>query len=206
MKKVFVTLLTATLMLLGTDAFAQLSVNAGYLNSIFKAEKADAFGSNGFYVGATYNIPVAGGFGIAPGVYYSWISTKGFESGWLGTASGTFTEQAINVPLYFDYGFNLSRDAKFIIFAGPTAQYGLSSKTKLDVETVLGGIGTVINNYDKNYDYNRFNVYLGGGVGFQAGSILITVGYDYGLLNLYKGENATKAHRSNLKLGVGFSF
>jgi hypothetical protein len=206
MKKVIFTVLAASLMLLGTQAFAQVSVNAGYINSTFKAENADPYGANGFYAGATFNIPVAGSFGIAPGVYYSMIASKGFKSGWLGSATGTFTEHAINVPLYLNYGFNLSRDAKFILYGGPTAQYGLSSKTKLDVETILGGIGTVINNYDDKYNYNRLNVYLGGGVGFQAGAFLITVGYDYGMMNQYKGDNATKAHRSNLKLGVGFSF
>ena len=50
------------------------------------------------------------------------------------------------------------------------------------------------------------NVYLGGGVGFGAGPLLITVGYDYGMMNQYKGDNATQCHRSNLKLGVGFAF
>jgi hypothetical protein len=37
-------------------------------------------------------------------------------------------------------------------------------------------------------------------------AIQITVGYDYGMMNLYKGDNAAKTHRSNLKLGVGFVF
>jgi hypothetical protein len=32
------------------------------------------------------------------------------------------------------------------------------------------------------------------------------VGYDYGMMNLYKGDNAAKTHRSNLKLGLGFVF
>ena len=50
------------------------------------------------------------------------------------------------------------------------------------------------------------NVYLGGGVGFQIASLLITVGYDYGMMNQIKGDNAPKCHRSNLKLGLGFAF
>ena len=211
MRKFFSTLRAASLMLLGTQAFAQISVNAGYLNSAQSFNNSDvkSINSNGAYAGVSVNLPLAGGFGIAPGLYYSMITNKDGSSGsFLGipvSVSSTFMEHAINVPLYLNYNLNLASDSNFFIFAGPTAQYGLSSTTKL-----AGGVGD--SSADKKYDnydnenYNRFNVYLGGGVGFQVSAIQITVGYDYGLMNLYKGENATKTHRSNLKLGIGFIF
>ena len=60
-------------------------------------------------------------------------------------------------------------------------------------------------NYD-NENFNRMNVYLGGGMGFQISALQITVGYDYGMMNQYKGDNAPACHRSNLKLGVGLAF
>ncbi len=211
MKKFFSTLLAASLMLLGTQAFAQTSVNAGYLNSSqsFSESNSNSINSNGAYAGISFNIPLAGGFGIAPGLYYSMITNKSGSTGTiLGipvSASSTFMEHAVNVPLYLNYNLNLASDSNFFIFAGPTAQYGLASTTKL-----AGGVGEYsgdkkYDNYD-NENYNRFNVYLGGGVGFQVSAIQITVGYDYGLMNLYKGENAIKTHRSNLKLGLGFVF
>ena len=211
MKKFFSTLLAASLMLLGTQAFAQTSINAGYLNSSqsFSDSNSKAINSNGAYAGVSFNIPIAGGFGIAPGLYYSMITNKNSNSGKiLGipvSVSSTFVEHAVNVPLYLNYNLNLASDANFFFFAGPTAQYGIASSTK-----IAGGIGesSSDNKYD-NYDgdnYNRLNVYLGGGVGFQVSAIQITVGYDYGLMNLYKGNNATNTHRSNLKLGLGFVF
>ncbi len=211
MKKFFSTLLAASLMLIGTQAFAQTSVNAGYLNSSqsFSESNSNSINSNGAYAGISFNIPLAGGFGIAPGLYYSMITNKSGSTGTiLGipvSASSTFMEHAVNVPLYLNYNLNLASDSNFFIFAGPTAQYGLASTTKL-----AGGVGEYsgdkkYDNYD-NENYNRFNVYLGGGVGFQVSAIQITVGYDYGLMNLYKGENAIKTHRSNLKLGLGFVF
>lgn len=198
-------------MLIGTQAFAQTSVNAGYLNSSqsFSESNSNSINSNGAYAGISFNIPLAGGFGIAPGLYYSMITNKSGSTGTiLGipvSASSTFMEHAVNVPLYLNYNLNLASDSNFFIFAGPTAQYGLASTTKL-----AGGVGEYsgdkkYDNYD-NENYNRFNVYLGGGVGFQVSAIQITVGYDYGLMNLYKGENAIKTHRSNLKLGLGFVF
>ena len=206
MKKIFSTLLVATLMLLGTNAFAQMSVNAGYLSSTLKTGNSDPTNANGAYAGVSFNIPIAGALGIAPGVYYSMITSK--SSGSLGsilTASGTFMEHAINVPLYLNYGIDLARDTNVFIFGGPTAQYGLASTTKLDAS--VGGISgsRTSNNYD-NDNYNRFNVYLGGGIGFQVSAIQITVGYDYGMMNQIKGDNAPKSHRSNLKLGLGFVF
>ena len=211
MKKFFSTLLAASLMLIGTQAFAQTSVNAGYLNSSqsFSESNSNSINSNGAYAGISFNIPLAGGFGIAPGLYYSMITNKSGSTGTiLGipvSASSTFMEHAVNVPLYLNYNLNLASDSNFFIFAGPTAQCGLASTTKL-----AGGVGEYsgdkkYDNYD-NENYNRFNVYLGGGVGFQVSAIQITVGYDYGLMNLYKGENAIKTHRSNLKLGLGFVF
>ena len=208
MKKFFPTLLAASLMLLGTQAYAQKSVNVGYLNSTQSFKNSDGVNSNGVYAGVSFNLPLAGGFSVAPGVYYSLIANKSGGSGEIFgipvSASSSFVEHALNVPLYLNYGFPLARDTKFLIYAGPTAQCGLASTTRLS-----GGVGKeeggkVYNNYEGNL--NRFNVYLGGGVCFQVAGFQINVGYDYGMVNLYKGEKATKTHRSNLKVGLGYLF
>lgn len=206
MKKILSTLLAASLMLLGTQAFAQMSVNAGYLNSTLTTQNADPSNANGAYAGVSFNLPVAGGFAVSPGVYYSMITSKSTTAlGTIFTGTGTFMEHAINVPLYLNYGIGLSRDTKFFAYAGPTFQYGLASTVKTDA-SVLGVSGSsTSNNYDNSH-YNRMNVYLGGGVGFDAGGIKVTVGYDYGMMNQYKGDNMPQSHRSNLKIGVGFGF
>ena len=213
MKKFFSTLLAASLMLLGTQAFAQMSVNAGYLNSTqsFKDSNTKSINSNGAYAGVSFNIPLAGAFGVAPGVYYSMITNKSEASGRIPfldipiSGASTFMEHAINVPVYLNYGIDLARDTNVFIYGGPTLQYGLASTSKGDVNIGSGGGSKTYNNYDDE-NYGRFNVYLGGGIGFQVSAIQITVGYDYGMMNLYKGDNAPKTHRSNLKLGLGFVF
>ena len=186
-------------------ANTQLSVNAGYLNSTLKTN-SNADNANGAYAGITFNIPFAGGLGIAPGVYYSFLTSKETSAlGSIASGSGTFMEHAINVPVYLNYGFELARDAKIFVFGGPTLQYGLASTVKYE-GNVLGVSGSsTYNNYD-NENFNRMNVYLGGGMGFQIAALQITVGYDYGMMNQYKGDNAANCHRSNLKLGVGFVF
>ena len=205
MKKILTTLLAASLMLLGTQAFAQMSVNAGYLNSTLKTSN-NADNANGAYAGVSFNIPVAGGLAVAPGVYYSMLTSKSTAAlGTVASGSGTFMEHAINIPVYLNYGIDLARDTRFFVFGGPTLQYGLASTVKYE-GNVLGVSGSsTVSNYD-NDNFNRMNVYLGGGVGFTVAGIQLHVGYDYGMMNQYKGDNATKCHRSNLKLGVGFAF
>jgi len=205
MKKIFSVLLAATLMLLGTQAFAQMSVNAGYLNSTLKTNN-NSDNANGAYAGVSFNIPVAGGLAVAPGVYYSMLTSKETAAlGSIASGSGTFMEHALNVPVYLNYGIDLARDTRFFIFGGPTVQYGLASTVKYE-GNVLGVSGSsTVNNYD-NQNFNRLNVYLGGGVGFTVAGIQIHVGYDYGMMNQYKGDNATPCHRSNLKIGAGFAF
>ena len=209
MKKIISTLLAASLMLLGTQAFAQASFNVGYLNSTQSHESSKSVNTNGVFAGVTYNIPIAGGLGIAPGLYYSLIAGKNASGARvLGvdvSSASKFKEHAVNVPFYLNWGANLNRDTRFFIFGGPTAQYGLSSKTKL-----TGGVGswsadTTVDSYEDD-GQNRLNVYLGGGVGMKMAGILVTVGYDYGMMNLYQGDNAEQSHRSNLKIGVGYAF
>ena len=93
------------------------------------------------------------------------------------------------------------------VFAGPTLQYGLSSKikTKTEVSTVVGSGGSDhTTDLYENY-MNKFNVFLGGGIGMEVANFQVTVGYDYGLMNLAKNEN-NKINRSGLKIGVGFLF
>lgn len=205
MKKIFSTLLAASLMLLGTQAFAQMSVNAGYLNSTL-ATKNTKDNANGFYAGVSFNIPIAGAFGVAPGVYYSLLTSKETASiGSIISGSGTFTEHAINVPVYLNYGINIARDTKVFLFGGPTLQYGLASNVRYDAQVAGVSGSNTVSNYDSP-DFNRMNVYLGGGLGFQAGAFQVTVGYDYGMMNQYKGDNAINCHRSNLKIGAGFVF
>ena len=197
MKKFFSTLLVASLMLLGTQVFAQTTFNVGYLNSTL-ATKNTSSGSNGAFAGVSFNLPISGGLGVAPGIYYSALFSKNTEL--FGFGTGTFQEHAINVPVYLNYAFALASDTKFFIFGGPTAQYGLMSKVKHEV----GNVNATVDNY-KDSDFNRFNVYLGGGVGFQAGAFQVTAGYDYGMMNQYKNTDVT-CRRSNIKIGVGFAF
>lgn len=206
MKRFVSIILAASMMLAAQSSFAQVIVGGGYLNSTLNTEGSNPSNANGAYAGASFNLPVAEGLSVAPGIYWSMLTSKDVSSlgNWI-TTTGTFTEHALNVPVLLNYGVNFGANSKFFVFAGPTAQYGLSSTVRTDVTSVIGDGTNTINNYEDG-NFNRFNVYVGGGLGASLSKLTLYVGYDYGLLNQYTGTDAAKAHRSNLKVGVGFNF
>ena len=212
MKKIIAIVLAAALFA-GTNAFAQLYPGAGYINSTlsgqFNGNAQDPVNSNGFYAGASFNVALPGGLAVAPGLYASLITntSEGGVSlfGVSQNSKSTFTEIALNVPVLANYTYALNRDAKVFAYAGPTFQLGLSSKTHTDASGVISGSSDTDHYADG--DFNKFNVYVGGGVGAEFAKILVTVGYDYGLMNLYAGStDNTYYHRANLHIGVGYAF
>ena len=199
MKKTLCTLLAAAALLAGVEAQAQMSVGAGYLNITQSFDNTSANG-NGAYAGLSFNIPLAGGFGIAPGVYYTFSNYKQ-DAAW-GLLKGSTTEHAINVPLNLNFGSNLARDMRAFIFGGPTFQYGLSSKTKTD----LAGAATVDGDNYADDGTQRFVVYAGGGLGMDiANTFQVTVGYDHSVTNMIKSDSH-KVGRGLLKIGAAMLF
>lgn len=218
MKKIYALVLTAALLLAGTQAIAQPMVGAGYLNSAEKTvynNNTSIANYNGFYAGLSYNIGIAGGLGIAPGVYATMLFGSAKDGGSLGpiVASGTvkYSEMAVNVPVNVNYAFKLNRDTKIFVYAGPVFQYGLSSKTEVSGSTDVGGLFTINSNgVTDNYtgdNPNRkpFNIYVGGGAGLQAGSMQIILGYDQSVTNISAKDN-TQISRSQIKVGFGLAF
>ncbi|MGI5846912.1 MAG: porin family protein [Candidatus Cryptobacteroides sp.] len=204
MKKIFAAVLTASLMLIGTSAFAQFSAGVGFMNSSLNDGK-ESSALNGLFAGVSYNIPLAGGLGVAPGFYYSFLTKK--DSGNLGTFTyaGDRTDMYLTVPVDLNYGIQIADGFKALLFAGPAFSYGLSSKTKVSGSIGDFSAGSTRDNYG-NEDYGRIDVLLGGGVGVELEDIVrFTVGYDYGMMDLDKTDAGT-LHRSQLHVGVAFLF
>lgn len=216
MKKIYTIVLSAAMLLAATDAFAQLSIGVGYLNSTltttYKGKEQDKEPSNGLYMGVGFDLPILGeNLKLTPGLYLSLLTGKESTTFLdIVTLQSKFTEVAINLPVHLSYGMDMGH-AKLFVYGGPTFQYGISSKYKVDgtAATALGVIAAdgVIDNYKEN-DMSPFNIYLGGGLGADLNNLLrVTIGFDYGLLNLYKGDNEnTKYNRYNFRVGVGYLF
>ncbi len=215
--------IAAALVLFGTQAFAQLSVGAGYLNSteIDKVQTNDGTKKytqdlNGFYAGANYTFgldALVDGLAITPGAYASMLFGVNKDN-----SNTTYQDLTVNIPVNISYGYNLTSDFKLMAFAGPIFQIGIINKsvTKTSNQTVtvnnfqeqkvgaeLGGIDVTILSTPAR---ERFNILLGGGLGFEVNEqIAVLVGYNHSLMNYWKIKD-NKFSRSQITVGVNFKF
>ena len=212
MKRILTTVLAASLMLIGTNAFAQLSVAAGFANSQTKfdinvlsiAKFSETANLNGFYAGASYNIPIGtSGLGIAPGIYFGYMTDKDLDISIAGTSliKGDLTESYLQIPLDINMKFPIAEGLNGVIYAGPSFSYGVASKVKSGSTEFDMYDGTIAN----YLDYNRIEVLAGGGIGVEFENMVrFDVGYDFGLLN--RGGSTVGVHRNQIHAGVAFMF
>ena len=233
MKKIVAIVFSAAALLLGTQAHAQLSFGAGWLNSTeitkYTSGDPDKTNLNGLYLGGQYNLNVVEGFGVAPGVYFSTLFDRRNNSeaiyGTFKSERETYREFAINVPINLNYTFEFGRDFNLFVYAGPVFQMAFSSKGTSEASAGIGTFVQSTGKYTLNYFNgelygpdnkevatlneggisNPFNIYLGGGVGLQAGDIQVIIGYDHSMLNFSKIKDSYTS-RSQIKVGIGFSF
>ncbi|MBQ1699005.1 MAG: outer membrane beta-barrel protein [Bacteroidales bacterium] len=212
MKKFFTAVLAGAMMLIGTSAFAQASLGAGYVygktnidvNILSLLTKEVDASLNGFYLGGSYNIPVGtSGLGIAPGLYFSYLTKDNAN---LAVAEGDLTETYFTAPIDLNLGVPVGDGLRFIVFGGPTLSYGLTSKVAVPVSGDSKHTYDIYDGELSNWTkYKNFDVMVGGGVGLDFENMVrFTVGYDYGLLN--RGGSTVNVHRQQLHAGVAFLF
>ena len=214
MKKIISTILAASMMLLGTSAFAQVSVGAGYLNETNKAKIGDSSTNmgalNGFYAGLGYDINEGAGFGISTGLYYSFL-TGDVSLPSFSFISGEMTEHALNIPVKAGFSVPLSDGFKGFLNVGPTFVCGLASSIK------PFGADLLKTDIYKHEYLGRFDIMVGGSIGADINDLIrVSLGYDLGMLDQFgagiKGKNedgTTKDRNYSLnrnRLTVGLSF
>ena len=208
MKRIITTILAASMMFIGTTAFAQVSVGAGYINSTSKATHGSTVlktPSNGFYAGLGYDINEGAGFGINTGLYFSYLFNQ--NSGSIGSiVSGTskLVETYLDVPVRASLSADMG-GLRLGVFAGPVFSCGITSTTDSSASVVGVEIGTgKIDNYADS-SYKRFDILVGGGVNVDFGALRLTVSYDLGMLNRYDTQDF-KTNRNTLRAGLAFLF
>lgn len=214
---------------------ARGGIEAGYVNSSYSFKKGisddNNYSLNGFYVGLSKDVRLFAGLHIVPGIYYTYLTDNSKEEVLGLKLRGNDSDHYLSIPIMFRYQFGLP-GVKLYVFAGPTLSAGLVAKQKYIVSGDI--LGTNINgevsynlytgkvNTDgidifqdgenpvdgivPDYMYNRFDVQLGGGVGIEVLKFLeVKVGYDFGLINRYKGD-AAELYRNQFYAAVGFRF
>lgn len=161
---------------------------------------------SGFFAGGYVNIPVSEMVSIEPALYYS---QKGYEMrGELGlkgldflgaSASARLNTQYIDMPVLVKANIN-----GFQVFAGPQVSY----LAQADLRTSAGVLGFNLLNktMDATQQFNRWDVGLTGGVGYQfKNGVNVTAAYDHGLSRVDANKNVESYNRG-FKVGVGISF
>jgi len=138
---------------------------------------------NGFKAGLTTEYPIQNNLSLLTGVLYNFVysdklqvygnSTYVFKS-----VSGHF----INIPVQIAYSLPVSNDLKFIGYAGPTVNFGISQ-----VMSTLSTVASLTTKYSEQQyvsNLNQLDLQIGLGLGVQWKKYQVKAGYDYGLLNI----------------------
>jgi hypothetical protein len=167
----------------------------------------DTKSRTGIDIGVYASIPITDKFSFEPGLQYA---QKGYAMKgdlkidalkFLGINASTKVEaNYIDIPLVLkakvSKGFN--------IYAGP--QFSYLIKNNLHVNTSVLGILLINKKLDLTDNFNRMDIGIAGGIGYQFDNgFNIKGGYDYGLARLDKNNNY-KAYNRVVKLSIGYTF
>lgn len=177
---------------------------------------------NGFKVGLVYDATIVKGFGFSMGLNYTFAANSTdwkseFASVYPQVSSRGYYHQ-IELPVDWQYKFEIAQRTWLILYTGPTLQYGLSLNEKGLRKDDKGNVTEYrdVNRYslDKNdhLALKPLNVNWGIGAGFQYERYFLRGGYDFGLVNPYKsisfaGKDINTRGRFDqwqIKLGIYF--
>ena len=191
LKKIML-LFVVTVFSVSITAQNKLSVNLGYLNnnitlktSLGGLQVSKEAPSNGFVVGAAYDVMFANSLGVSLGLDYALtFGNKSLQIQGMSANSTTYNIHTLELPIRLLYEYPIEDDISVFAFAGPKLAFDLAWKGK---ET-YGSITKTFDMYDEDVIY-RFNLLLGPGLGARYRNFQIKLGYDWGLLNRYNKNN-----------------
>lgn len=216
-------LLLISFVFVSAFSFAQTTpvfgVKAGVVSSGIRGDAVNSFNNlldftngkvtskdfTGFFAGGYANLPMSGNLSFEPGIYYS---LKGYElDGSLGlkgldflgaNAKAVLQSQYVDVPLLLKGNFN-----GFQIFAGP--QFSFLAQSNLKTTAGVLGINLLNKSMDVTSQFNRLDVGVTGGIGYQfSNGLSLSASYDYGLSKVGANQNVN-AYNHAIKVGIGIN-
>lgn len=180
-------------------AQAQLGAQVGYSFS-------DQEDMRGFHLGPTYEWQIKNNFSLQSGLLYNYLSGSA-ESKTFGM---DYDRKAhyLDVPVRAVASLPFGGNWKAFLFAGPNFNIGVSDKVQdrsTDKEIDLFSTSANDGLWDQK---SRFNLQLGGGVGVMYNNIGLRIGYDQGIIDVYKNQEIEAKYRksSDLKIGLFYNF
>ena len=189
-----------------------VGVNVGYAQSITrlnlpvmgKESVLNPTTYNGMKVGVVYDVTLIKGLGVSMGLNYT---MGGNATDWKSKSSSIKYPQErsrgwyhqLEIPVDWQYKFQIAKDTWLMLYTGPTLQCGLSLQKKNyvnDGKTVeMNAKNPTDNLYDADdtgvFALKRLNVTWGVGAGFQYERYFLRGGYDFGIINPYKVDSFT---------------
>ena len=194
--------LCASAMMLSAQDY--LGVQFGYarpitrLNSAAPKTTLDVTAYNGLKVGLVYDATIIKGFGVTMGLNYTfganatdWMKKLNNQPGKYPKIRSKAQYHQLEIPIDWQYKFEIAQNTWVILYTGPTLQCGLdfSKRNFMDdgKEVILEGEKNLFSVDDmKDYAHKRINVTWGIGAGFQYQRYFLRGGYDFGVVNPYK--------------------
>ena len=177
-------------------AFAQVSVNAGYLNSNYHyGENGYSLNvrGNGFYAGVSTDIELTNynQLTFSPGANFNIVNYN------IGDGISNI-EYYIVAPLHVKYTHPLDNGMDLFISAGPSLVCSLGGKTTVYYD------GLSYTENDETAGTLDLTLGLEGGITITR-NIKLMAGYDFGLLN-QSGEKDYRITRNFIHVGIGYIF
>ena len=152
---------------------------------------------NGFKVGLVYDATIIKGFGVSMGLNYTFGN---HTSAWKQVGTLPYPQERttgqyhqLEIPIDWQYKFEIAKRTWIILYTGPTLQCGLDLTSKLyktnnGKEIILEKDNSFYSEDMKDKELKRINVTWGLGAGFQYDRYFLRGGYDFGLINPYKAS------------------
>lgn len=150
---------------------------------------------NGLSVGLAYETTFVKGFGLYMGLNYAFSTVQGKWTQPLPQFAqyerNCYYLHTLNVPVQWQYKFEIAKETYLLLYTGPTMQLGLGWKQRHDIKrgqvtTENIDIYAIDNDNDGVHDYRRFQLQWGLGGGIQYQQYFIRGGYDFGILNSFR--------------------
>ncbi|WP_108821487.1 porin family protein [Dysgonomonas sp. Marseille-P4361] len=126
-------------------------------------------------------------------------------------ATLTMNPKYLQLPLHIGYKLYVSEGMKLNLHLGPYIAYDIGGKGKAKIEEISSCFDSDATGIEEGYlsfsekRMKKFDFGLGLGVGAEFGKIGVGLGYDLGLINISKDNNA-KIRNMNAYLTVGYKF
>ena len=207
MKRILIICVIAMTM---TSLHAQeyLGVQIGYANPITRLNVGENKNTlfptsyHGMKIGFVYDATLWKGLGVSMGLNYTfgtnvtdWTQKVSTQQGLYPQVRSRGQYHQLEIPVDWQYKFEIAQNTWIILYTGPTLQCGLALNDKWyirlnkDSESILKEENLYSEQDKADYALKRLNVTWGIGAGFQYEKYFLRGGYDFGIINPYKAQS-----------------